>query len=152
HVYFDPLEERLICHEVFRTETVTYQHVTTGFKSGRQLPFRWTILTDISVQEMRDLLSLPTGVGEDPPRGLKAVAAEVVASLPESRRNDAVAKAKALESHLRDSGIYSYSLSRRRRQTDLDPAEDFVLNSKSGHCEYFATVLALMLRSQDIPA
>ncbi len=152
HVYFDPFEERLICPEVFRSERITYQHVTTGFRSGQQLPLRWTTRTELPPDEIRDLLSLPEGFGEDPLRGLKAVAAEVVAALPEEERNDPIAKARALESHLRDSGIYSYSLSRRRSKSDLDPAEDFVVNTKSGHCEYFATVLALMLRSQGIPA
>ena len=34
----------------------------------------------------------------------------------------------------------------------IDPIEDFVSNNPRGHCEYFATALALMLRSQGIPA
>ena len=152
HVYFDPFEERLICPEVFRSERSSYQHVTTSFRSGQQMPLRWTTRTEVPADEMRDLLSLPEGLGEDPLRGLKAVAAEVVAGLPESDRDSPAAIARALENHLRDSGIYSYSLSRRRSRSDLDPAEDFVLNTKSGHCEYFATVLALMLRSQGVPA
>ena len=36
------------------------------------------------------------------------------------------------------------------RDPDLDPIEDFVVNNPRGHCEYFATALALMLRSQGI--
>ena len=32
----------------------------------------------------------------------------------------------------------------------LDPVEDFLVNRKSGHCEYFASALALLLRSVDI--
>ena len=35
---------------------------------------------------------------------------------------------------------------------DLDPIEDFVANHRTGHCEYFASALVLMLRSQGIPA
>ena len=34
----------------------------------------------------------------------------------------------------------------------LDPIEDFVTKNPRGHCEYFATALCLMLRSQGIPA
>jgi hypothetical protein len=34
----------------------------------------------------------------------------------------------------------------------LDPVEDFLVNRKEGHCEYFASALALLLRSIDIPA
>ena len=32
----------------------------------------------------------------------------------------------------------------------LDPVEDFLVNRKAGHCEYFASALALLLRSVDI--
>ena len=35
---------------------------------------------------------------------------------------------------------------------NLDPVEDFLVNRKEGHCEYFASALALLLRSIDIPA
>ena len=35
---------------------------------------------------------------------------------------------------------------------ELDPVEDFLINRKEGHCEYFASALALLLRSIDIPS
>jgi hypothetical protein len=35
---------------------------------------------------------------------------------------------------------------------ELDPIEDFLVNHKSGHCEYYASALTLMLRSQGIPS
>jgi protein-glutamine gamma-glutamyltransferase len=35
---------------------------------------------------------------------------------------------------------------------DLDPVVDFLVNRKEGHCEYFASALALLLRSIDIPS
>ncbi|KKK82811.1 hypothetical protein LCGC14_2799660, partial [marine sediment metagenome] len=38
------------------------------------------------------------------------------------------------------------------RDESIDPCEDFVANNPSGHCEYFATALALMLRSRGIPS
>ena len=34
----------------------------------------------------------------------------------------------------------------------IDAAEDFLANRRSGHCEYFATALALMLRDRGIPS
>ena len=34
----------------------------------------------------------------------------------------------------------------------IDAIEDFVSNNPRGHCEYFATALALMLRSEGIPS
>ena len=38
------------------------------------------------------------------------------------------------------------------RDTSIDAIEDFVSNNPRGHCEYFATALAMMLRSQGIPS
>ena len=34
----------------------------------------------------------------------------------------------------------------------LDPVEDFLINRKAGHCEYFASALALMLRAVNVPS
>ena len=61
---------------------------------------------------------------------------------------------KALEDYFRRSNEYKYSLdfSKVARDPDLDPLEDFVVNHRTGHCEYFAGALALMLRSRNIPA
>ncbi len=151
-VNFDPRAERLYSQEVFRSARFTYQHITTGLKNGRQLPFRWITQTRIQPSDRSALLSLPVEVGNDPLAGLKQVAAQVVAELPPDQQSDPVMRARALESHLRDSGIYRYSLGGGKPQAQLDPAEDFIVHSKSGHCEFFATVLTLMLRSQGIPA
>jgi transglutaminase-like putative cysteine protease len=60
--------------------------------------------------------------------------------------------AETLESYLRDSGKYRYSLDMSIEDPDLDPIEDFLFNRMEGHCEYFATALALMIRSAKIPA
>src|SRR5262249_51439626 len=60
--------------------------------------------------------------------------------------------ALTLESHLRDSGEYTYSLSMAVDDPAIDPVEDFLFNRKRGHCEYFASALALMLRSVQIPS
>ena len=61
-------------------------------------------------------------------------------------------RARLLESYLRDSGEFSYSLRTKPVDPKLDPVEDFLVNRKSGHCEYYATALTLMLRSKGIPA
>jgi transglutaminase-like putative cysteine protease len=50
-----------------------------------------------------------------------------------------------------DAGL-TYSLQLRRDRKDLDPVEEFLFHTKSGHCERFASALVLMLRSQRIPA
>jgi transglutaminase-like putative cysteine protease/uncharacterized membrane protein YecN with MAPEG domain len=61
-------------------------------------------------------------------------------------------KAQALERGLNQNPAFSYSSFRRRVALDLDPNEDFLLNVRSGHCERFASALALLLRAQGIPA
>ena len=62
------------------------------------------------------------------------------------------ARARALEGFLSDSGRFSYTLQMGVVDRRLDPVEDFLVNRKQGHCEYFASGLALLLRSIDIPA
>ena len=57
-----------------------------------------------------------------------------------------------MERKLAASGQFQYSLTGQDRDPDLDPIEDFVTKHPVGHCEYFATALTLMLRSQGIPA
>lgn len=54
--------------------------------------------------------------------------------------------------YLNSSGEFSYSLSPRVDDYSIDPVEDFLLNRKSGHCEYFASACGLMLQSVGMPA
>ncbi|HEX5702387.1 MAG TPA: transglutaminaseTgpA domain-containing protein [Pyrinomonadaceae bacterium] len=54
--------------------------------------------------------------------------------------------ARAVESHLRDG--YGYSL--EMKASGSDPLADFLFNVKQGHCEYFATAMAVMLRTQGV--
>jgi len=53
---------------------------------------------------------------------------------------------RAIESHLRDK--YGYSL--EMKAAGPDPLSDFLFNIKQGHCEYFATAMAVMLRTQGV--
>jgi transglutaminase-like putative cysteine protease len=95
-----------------------------------------------------ELLAIP-----DTPRGLRdrlrAIAEPIVAAIPES---DVAGRARALETYLSDSGRFSYSLQMDRSDPSLDPVEDFLVNGRQGHCEYFASALALLLRSVGIPS
>ncbi|HYJ85736.1 MAG TPA: DUF3488 and transglutaminase-like domain-containing protein [Pyrinomonadaceae bacterium] len=56
--------------------------------------------------------------------------------------------AKAIESQLQID--YGYSL--EMKATGSDPLADFLFNVKAGHCEYFSTAMAVMLRTRGIPA
>lgn len=64
----------------------------------------------------------------------------------------AEAVARAFSAHLSGSGEFHYSLNLQRVDESVDPAEDFLINSKIGHCNRFATALVLMLRSVGIPS
>lgn len=57
--------------------------------------------------------------------------------------------AQRLTDHL--SRQYRYSLKLERR-TKLPPLEEFLFETRAGNCEYFAAALAVMLRTQGIPA
>jgi protein-glutamine gamma-glutamyltransferase len=50
------------------------------------------------------------------------------------------------------TGDYEYSLDRGVSPEDSDRMKDFIFDNRQGHCEYFATAMALMLQSMDIPA
>ena len=95
------------------------------------------------------LLSIPE---ELRPR-LREIAEPLVANIdgrgPGRRRRPAPASSNAF---LRDSGQFSYTLQMDVNDRSIDPVEDFLVNRKKGHCEYFASALALLLRSVDIPS
>lgn len=61
-------------------------------------------------------------------------------------------QAQRIVAWLRDSGHFTYSLNMTVVNPVVDPVEDFLFNRHSGHCEYFASALALMLRAVDIPS
>jgi len=50
------------------------------------------------------------------------------------------------------SNGFQYSLTIPFNNEALDPIEDFLLNTRSGSCEYFASAGALMLQANGIPA
>ena len=59
-----------------------------------------------------------------------------------------IEKALAIERFLR--GNYGYSLDNRSASAD-DPLYDFLMENKTGHCEYFAAAQAIMMRTVGIP-
>jgi len=74
---------------------------------------------------------------------IAALAASVMGSGPPRQQ------AAALQQYFYDE--FDYTLDFLGRASDT-PLEDFLFKYKSGHCEYFATAMVLMLRSQGISA
>jgi protein-glutamine gamma-glutamyltransferase len=60
--------------------------------------------------------------------------------------------ADRIEAYLRDSGEFTYSLRLHVEDPSLDPIEDFLINRKQGHCEYYASAMTMMLRALGIPS
>ncbi len=74
---------------------------------------------------------------------IKQLAAQVAA--PHNNRYD---KARAVETFLQNEFGYSLEM---KAQGD-EPLADFLFNVRAGHCEYFATAMAIMLRTQGVAA
>ena len=71
----------------------------------------------------------------------------------QARARNAYDAARAVEAHLNGNaygGEYRYSLEMRAKGPD--PLSDFLFNVRAGHCEYFATAMAVMLRTLGVPA
>jgi protein-glutamine gamma-glutamyltransferase len=93
--------------------------------------------------------ALPLGA-EDPaldPAGVTPRIARLAAQV--MGQGTARERAQRLELHLMRS--YSYTLNFGGRSAD-NPIEDFLFRYRSGQCEYFASAMVLMLRSQGVPA
>lgn len=59
-------------------------------------------------------------------------------------------KALALEAHLRSS--YAYSFETIFTSQNVTPLEEFLFETRRGHCEFFASAMAVMLREIGIPS
>src|SRR4029079_16889311 len=76
---------------------------------------------------------------------MHALANAIVVNAHARNRYD---EAKAIEQHLQQE--FGYSL--QMRASGSDPLADFLFNVKTGHCEYFSTAMAVMLRTRGIAA
>lgn len=95
--------------------------------------------TDMAASRASELLKLPP---LDPRIG------ELARSVTEDYENP-LDKARILSSYLR--GNYRYRLETSAARSS-DPLAHFLFESKQGHCEYFASALAVMLRELGIPS
>jgi transglutaminase-like putative cysteine protease len=114
------------------TEAIRYQvssALSTAFAPGRVL---------LNKSERAHYLQLPT---VDP--RLPELARQMMNS------GDDLHRVRALENRLRHD--YSYTL-KLPSTPSRDPLADFLFVRKQGHCEYFASSMAVMLRTQGIPS
>lgn len=81
------------------------------------------------------------------PAGFDPKITDLARQITSSAKND-YDRAAAIEQYLREH--FSYTLQLPDRTPD-DPIADFLFVRKRGHCEYFASAMAVMLRSIGIP-
>lgn len=116
---------------------------------------RYSVVSDITRPDAKLIASVPGRL----PRDVEACCLQVpgedprVAALARSVTAAAATpydKALALERYLRNS--YGYSLELRGTPESADPLAMFLFSVRRGHCEYFATAMAAMLRQLGIPS
>lgn len=66
--------------------------------------------------------------------------------IKESGAKNRYDRAKAIENYLQNNFGYTLEL----KAGGKEPLADFLFNVKEGHCEYFATAMAIMLRTQGV--
>lgn len=96
--------------------------------------------TDYSDQMRATYLQLP--------RSLDPRIPELARQITRSENNP-YDRAVALEYYLRRNFAYTLNLTGRASQ---DPLAHFLFESRAGHCEYFASAMAVMLRTLGIPS
>ena len=143
-IQYDRINLHLLRPPRSNTASIRYKLATTGIWKDKQLQM---VPVEGNVNVAATMLSLPAR-GFD---NLRRIADEVL-NEAQVDRTDKVQVAKALSNYLSQSGRFAYSLTSPIRAPDMDPIEDFVANGRGGNCEYFASALTLMLRSQRIPA
>ncbi len=94
---------------------------------------------DARPEEFAPSLQLPA---ELPPR-IVALARDITRGARGPR-----AKAEAVQRYLGEHYRYTIDL---KRNPAYDPLEDFLFVEKAGHCEYFATAMAILLRAVGVP-
>ncbi|MGB7847469.1 MAG: DUF3488 and transglutaminase-like domain-containing protein [Candidatus Acidiferrum sp.] len=91
-------------------------------------------------KEMRDAyLQLPVNLDARIPQLARKISAGA---------NNPYDQALAMESYLRNNFTYTLNLAGK---PGADPLAHFLFETKAGHCEYFASAMAVMLRTLGIP-
>ncbi|MFV0389246.1 MAG: DUF3488 and DUF4129 domain-containing transglutaminase family protein [Pyrinomonadaceae bacterium] len=98
----------------------------------------------------RDLNNVPTEIATDylqlPADQNPKIKDFAETIIREARAETSFDKAKSIEQFL--SSRFSYTL--KPNISGKDPISEFLFNTRAGHCEYFASAMALMLRTQGI--
>ncbi|AZN39505.1 transglutaminase-like domain-containing protein [Paenibacillus albus] len=111
---------------------------STGGAGGSQTAFVETSALDDSYTQLPE--QLPARIG--------TLTSEILAAAgnPMNRYE----QVKAVEGYLRSN--YKYTLKPKAAASNVDFVDDFLFTQREGYCVHFATAMAVMLRTQGIPA
>ena len=134
-----------------------YRSENNAYRLGRSVPqgFRyeaWSLLEE-SPERAAQLYPPPVLSLADRQKFLQLPALDGrIAALARSYASDAssdLSRARAVERHLRSDFAYTLELP---KQESADPLANFLFVRRKGHCEYFASAMAVMLRTLGIPS
>jgi transglutaminase-like putative cysteine protease len=153
HRYSQLIERRLTAtlhrsDSITGRETLKYTIYSDRPRPGGDLPFPRGTHPTLTLRNEVEYYSVL------PERGLERLQtlARQIAQPPNATSSTPTEMAQRLVHYLRDSGEFGYTLDLSIQDSKIDAVEDFLFNRKAGHCEYFASALALMLRAVEIPA
>ncbi|MDO4582539.1 MAG: DUF3488 and transglutaminase-like domain-containing protein [Planctomycetia bacterium] len=143
-IRFDPAYQRLLRRRPSRGE-LEYVLLTQAISRHEQAE----LVPCMNRVRVRQFLQLPP---EEEIRNVQEKAKLWLDELLEVNENPTPYQvAKIFHRKFVFSQEFQYSLKPQPRDAKLDPIDDFVKNHPTGHCEYFSSALALMLRSIGIP-
>jgi hypothetical protein len=113
---------------------------------GRRSPLHYSVLSlpEMPRESSSDDLGLYRQLSPEMRSRLRTLALQIVGTTQGSAE-----RAELLSGHLQTN--YSYT-TRLWKPSQSEPIFDFLESERRGHCEYFATALAVLLRSLDIPS
>lgn len=154
-LYYDGEQEKLFQREEARDEqmvvrgTREVQVATLGMAGSSQIQLAPNLEPNYLPKTASELLTrIPK-----PERleGIHRISDQWFAGLDESVRKNPRLVAELFEAKFKNSAAFTYQVGGVKRDPALDPMEDFMTLHPQGHCEYFASALALALRFQKIP-
>jgi transglutaminase-like putative cysteine protease len=139
-IYFD--REGGLQTRPHNEERISYKAFSDTSEPDAEFLRRSSLFSNVQVYagDLSRYLQLPKTLDQRIPD----LARQVIADSGARNRYDA---ARAIESHLQHDYGYTLDL----KAGGADPLADFLFRVREGHCEYFSTAMAVMLRTRGIP-
>lgn len=131
--------DRVGIQELNRTQ-YSFDVAVGGLVNGEQMTIAPAMHNDGLMSQLMDL-----------PEGLTRVQQLADALVAEIPITDRVARVRAIEAYFRDDDRFRYTLHLPATPASGDPVEHFLFETQQGHCEYFASAAALLLRAAKVP-